>query len=388
MNNVLLILLIIAGSFVLLLLLASYLKFEIVLRKAEGTATPDLSPRDRFLLRTFGRCGPTARRNDPFVLYVFELDSLPEGTVSDPADPAIPPLSERLKPLFRAGDELFDMGSGRWAALLGMEGKQAEQVLTRVFDRIRRDPEPGPLSRLRAGGAAYPNDGMTGDILLGIAEKALARAKSSDSPWALAPVPRAFAGDSEPAPEEGPSPDEARLVDPLTGVLRPDRVIAAVRKLVAKWRQRGRPVSALYLDVENLDLINTRFGRDAGDATLRVVGRILNRHVREADLIGRLKDDDFLIILEATPAQAEAAGKRLIELLRMETIQTPTTSLHPSVRMGCAGYPDFQGTPGELLEATEVALLYARQSGHNLCVRYSPELRKSIRLLKPPADRL
>lgn len=373
MNPILLIAAVVAGSFAGLAVLASYLKCEMLFLKADKN--PDaLAPRERFLLRAVRRCGFRPHNRAPFAVLVLD----PGPGAEDPAA-----LEAALRPLLRRGDELIGLDRGRVAALAGTEPRGIQPLAERLLAGLDRPAagEEGLRRALRIGAAAFPQDATDGESLLEAAESALARTDPLRKPWAQA------VEESAPDEEPPPDPESARLIDPLTGLLRPERLGSAARKLISSWRLRSKAVSALVLDIDRLDQINERFGREAGDTALRAVSEILQKGVRESDLIGRLGGDEFLVILDAAPDQAEAAGRRLIETIRREPVRTGGTAVHLSVSVGCAGYPEFRGSIAELLQAAEWAMFSARESGHNLCVRFHPALRRMYRRTEEPADR-
>ena len=66
--------------------------------------------------------------------------------------------------------------------------------------------------------------------------------------------------------------------------------------------QHGRqfPVSVVMLDVDRLDTINHKYGRKTGDAILVKVGAILKVAFRMEEIIARIGDDEFAVLLPKT----------------------------------------------------------------------------------------
>jgi diguanylate cyclase (GGDEF)-like protein len=101
-------------------------------------------------------------------------------------------------------------------------------------------------------------------------------------------------------------------VDALTGLLtRQELGEAAQRTLRAR-----APLAVLYLDVDHFKQVNDSCGHAAGDALLRLVGRVLREELRAVDLAARLGGDEFAVLLPNTDAaQAAAVSLRLEERL-------------------------------------------------------------------------
>ena len=102
--------------------------------------------------------------------------------------------------------------------------------------------------------------------------------------------------------------------DPLVGVLNPRAFTRELARAVAGAARHGHEASLVALDIEALKAINERHGRAAGDAALAHVGRIVSGHVRTTDAVGRVRDDEFAVLLAfADERGAQAKMKRLAQ---------------------------------------------------------------------------
>jgi diguanylate cyclase (GGDEF)-like protein len=102
---------------------------------------------------------------------------------------------------------------------------------------------------------------------------------------------------------------EQLVKDELTGLLKSDgfRLLVEHELLVARRYQRLD--SFLVIDVENLKSVNTLFGHDGGDDTLRAIAQLLQRTARDSDIVGRIGDDEFAIF--ALDCTGNALAKRV-----------------------------------------------------------------------------
>jgi diguanylate cyclase (GGDEF)-like protein len=94
--------------------------------------------------------------------------------------------------------------------------------------------------------------------------------------------------------------DELRYIishDTLTGLYNRHFFQTELQRL-----QHGRqfPVSVVMLDVDRLDTINHKYGRKTGDAILVKVGAILKVAFRMEEIIARIGDDEFAVLLPKT----------------------------------------------------------------------------------------
>jgi diguanylate cyclase (GGDEF)-like protein len=86
-----------------------------------------------------------------------------------------------------------------------------------------------------------------------------------------------------------------------------ERELSRAIAYIGRYRATG---ALIVLDVDRLKPINDAFGHAAGDAVLKAVVGVLQRHVRASDLIGRLGGDEFVLLLwnlTETDIQAKAA---------------------------------------------------------------------------------
>jgi diguanylate cyclase (GGDEF)-like protein len=119
--------------------------------------------------------------------------------------------------------------------------------------------------------------------------------------------------------------------DELTGLLKPEafRLLVEHELLVARRYQRLDAL--LVIDVENLKSVNSLFGRDGGDDTLRAIGEMLQRTARESDVVARIGDDEFAIF--ALDCSGDALGKRVSSAVARAVGRGPDAHRRLSVRM-------------------------------------------------------
>jgi diguanylate cyclase len=64
-----------------------------------------------------------------------------------------------------------------------------------------------------------------------------------------------------------------------------------------------RPLTVVYLDLDNFSAVNGSLGYDAGDAALKVVVRTMRSTLREVDVVARRQGDEFVLLLPETGAE-------------------------------------------------------------------------------------
>ena len=104
-------------------------------------------------------------------------------------------------------------------------------------------------------------------------------------------------------------------------------------------RRTEECVALVLVDVNHLAQINEQFGAEAGDQVLRQVSACLELSKRVSDVLARMGDDEFaLLLLDCDRAGARAFIERVQELLARESIPVQVEGGSTSVWTGiCAG---------------------------------------------------
>jgi diguanylate cyclase len=91
--------------------------------------------------------------------------------------------------------------------------------------------------------------------------------------------------------------EQLSITDPLTGALNRRGLQILADKQVALALRNREPLAVLFLDVDELKVINDRFGHSAGDATLSAVATALEKSFRVSDVVARVGGDEFVVVL-------------------------------------------------------------------------------------------
>jgi diguanylate cyclase (GGDEF)-like protein len=86
--------------------------------------------------------------------------------------------------------------------------------------------------------------------------------------------------------------------DPLTGLPNRTLIVDRVEQMLARSARSKKPVTALFIDLDNFKSINDTLGHATGDELLQAVTARLRGVIRGADALGRLGGDEFVVISE------------------------------------------------------------------------------------------
>ena len=82
-------------------------------------------------------------------------------------------------------------------------------------------------------------------------------------------------------------------LDPLTGVLNRRRGI----EILSQQLNGATDFIVCYIDVNNLKMVNDRYGHSAGDDLIISCCETIKQHIREKDVLFRLGGDEFIILI-------------------------------------------------------------------------------------------
>lgn len=160
----------------------------------------------------------------------------------------------------------------------------------------------------------------------------------------------------------------ARLViqDQLTNVLNARAFADRLGQELDRNRRYPRPLSLMYMDLDNFKIINDTHGHQTGDAVLRLVADAMRSSVRQTDVVGRLGGDEFAVLMPETDAQlADAAAKRLVAGLRDVFKGTPNVT----ASIGVVSCTATEASTDDLLRRADQAMYDAKKLGKDRVVQ-------------------
>ncbi|HID07750.1 MAG TPA: diguanylate cyclase [Armatimonadetes bacterium] len=171
--------------------------------------------------------------------------------------------------------------------------------------------------------------------------------------------------------------------DPLTGLYN-RRYLEQQLELWFHINDRyGTIFSLALIDIDNLERINTDYGRVAGDTVLRVIAQLIRKNLRRADIVARYEGDTFALLAAHTDRSGAAtAAERIRNIVASTPVALDSTTVHVTVSVGVAMFPDPTiSSTKELLEKADEALYRAQHRGGNRVEVYGREEALKRRIL-------
>jgi len=151
--------------------------------------------------------------------------------------------------------------------------------------------------------------------------------------------------------------------DPLTAIPNRRAFYDLAELELNKARRYQKPLSVLYVDIDNFKKINDRLGHHIGDALLCSAAKMIKSNVRAIDIIGRFGGDEFVILLAETGPESVALVARKLRdklLILMQNRNWPVT-----FSIGAVTFENPPESVEQLIMAADRQMYNAKMNGKN-----------------------
>ncbi len=167
---------------------------------------------------------------------------------------------------------------------------------------------------------------------------------------------------------------EQSLKDQLTGLYNRRFLEETIDKLSAQIKRRGTSLGILMVDVDYFKQVNDTYGHDVGDRVLKSVADILQKNVRESDIVIRFGGEEFMVLLmDVQVGKSEEVAEKIRRAMENHTIEAPGVVLKKTVSIGVSEFPVDSDRIWQCIKFADVALYKAKEMGRNRIVRFRPE---------------
>ena len=158
------------------------------------------------------------------------------------------------------------------------------------------------------------------------------------------------------------------MKDHLTGLLTRRAFSDEVKSIESAYERIKTQYAVVFFDLDHFKKLNDTYGHECGDVVLSTFGKILNKSVREHDIVGRYGGEEFVAIIHFN------LNRELLQFLkRIKTIVTENSFLYKDKKIkvtfsaGVAirsNYDTYEST----LQKADVLLYQAKENGRNKIV--------------------
>ena len=154
--------------------------------------------------------------------------------------------------------------------------------------------------------------------------------------------------------------------DSMTGLMNRSGFEAQLKESWKALEDAQDAHQLIYLDLDNLQLVNDTFGRKAGDAVIMRFSRMLEENLPKSAVVSRLTGDDFCILLthasdDSAMEHAKAIRKRGEELRYLQGDK----SLQVTISIGISPFGRASGDRTQALTSARMACEAAKDHGRD-----------------------
>jgi diguanylate cyclase (GGDEF)-like protein len=159
-------------------------------------------------------------------------------------------------------------------------------------------------------------------------------------------------------------------VDPLTQLYNRfgiDQIIASLAGNDQLQMINAHSYSLLVMDIDHFKRVNDQRGHDTGDLVLQHIAKLIQKHLRTGDFVGRWGGEEFIIILPCTTLKLAVSIAEIIRNAIFTSQYNLETPLSISASFGiCEKQPDEDFA--SCFKRADNALYKAKENGRNCCI--------------------
>ena len=153
--------------------------------------------------------------------------------------------------------------------------------------------------------------------------------------------------------------------DTLSGLLTRAALEQRVKLMLNEGDPRGQRWSLLYVDIDELHVINENFGMHVGDQAIAQIGDLLRKHLPTNSVAARISGDRFAVVMPSDIDEAAMFGEGLREGVTRLSTAGVDARYRLSISLGVTPYSGRDSDLGRSLAEAESACKAAKDRGRN-----------------------
>ncbi|MHB8623833.1 MAG: putative bifunctional diguanylate cyclase/phosphodiesterase [Sulfuricaulis sp.] len=154
--------------------------------------------------------------------------------------------------------------------------------------------------------------------------------------------------------------------DPLTGQYNRRAFEARLQRAIETAVVEGKQHALCYIDMDQFKVVNDTCGHVAGDELLKQVATLLEREIRDSDMLARLGGDEFGVLLESCNLDKAAEHAEAMRLrVRRHRFVWQGKPFDISISIGLVPITADSANREEVLKNADAACYVAKDSGRN-----------------------
>lgn len=136
-----------------------------------------------------------------------------------------------------------------------------------------------------------------------------------------------------------------------------------VKAMLQRKENQGMKAIAMYVDMDNLKIVNDKFGHGEGDFSLRFIANVLKESMRQQDIVARMGGDEFAVFaIVGQQENIEEEIRSRIQNLTKEKNAVSGKEYYVNMSIGfCEFICDEKVNISEILDEADKNLYFEKQ---------------------------
>ncbi len=167
-------------------------------------------------------------------------------------------------------------------------------------------------------------------------------------------------------------------IDSLTTLFNHSYLNERIVQISKEFKRSSIPYGILVMNIDFMTTINHKYGDKIGDKVLAFIGRTLMDSLRESDLIVRVREDEFVVLLyNCNPDDVASVGEKIRVLLATKKLKVIPGGLIVTVSVGSCAFPRHHDELSECIEYARLAMKESKREGGNISTKYHSRMLES-----------
>ncbi|AXK48834.1 GGDEF domain-containing protein [Aliarcobacter trophiarum LMG 25534] len=175
------------------------------------------------------------------------------------------------------------------------------------------------------------------------------------------------------------------IIDLLTGCYNRTYLNHYIRSIFSLASREGKKIAFLKVGVDHFKAVLDEFNYEIGDRVIKRLATVLQNGVRDSDLVIRVSNDAFLVLLQNIQEEENAilVANKLIDNFKKEKIvvnHDTNQILMKTICVGITFYPKDGTNLDTIIKKSDIAIREAKNRGRSMAFVFSEDETSKIEL--------